>query len=109
MTELTKDADKVLCLLYKRYLENRKDSMSKGMAKLFGGSEAIREALNLTMALDDLDDTLRELGRADYLNNLYADDTVVEVEMTDKAIIMMENRFKNGLREVLEFLSKFIP
>ena len=38
---------------------------------------------------------------------LYGDYSYKYVE--DPAIIYMENRFKNGLKEVTDFISKFIP
>lgn len=38
-TELTKDAQKLVALLYKSYLERRKSGMSKANAKFFEPSE----------------------------------------------------------------------
>ena len=39
--ELTKDADKLVCILYKSYLEKRKVGFSKGRAREFGGFDHI--------------------------------------------------------------------
>jgi hypothetical protein len=109
LKQLTRDADKLFCLLYKRYLEQRKNGVQKEQAKNLGRSSSIKEYLNLSEPLSDVDETLRELDRAGFADNGYSDDTVDEVKLTDGAIIYMENRFKNGALGVAEFLSKFIP
>lgn len=109
MSQLTKDSDKLICMLYKHYLEQRKAGVGKDRAKSFGSSANILTTLSLSDTLDDLDETLRELHRADLLHNLYADDTIYEARLTDSAIVYMENRFKNGLMGVIDFLTKFVP
>lgn len=109
MDTISKDAEKVIASLYKKYLERREAGMGKADAKVFGSSQSTLELLALTMPLDDLDETLRELGRAKWVQNLYADNTVIRTVLSDAVIVHMENRFKHGLRDVLEFLSKFIP
>ena len=35
------------------------------------------------------------------------EDLANEIKLTDKTIIYMENKFKNGLKSVLEFLAQF--
>ena len=61
------------------------------------------------VVVEDVDETCRELDRAGYVDVLYADDMAYIVQLTDTAIIYMENRFKDGLVGVLNFLSGFIP
>ena len=58
---------------------------------------------------EDVDDTCRELSRANLLNCFWADNIAYNVILSDNAIIYMENRFKNGLTEVLEFIDKIKP
>lgn len=107
--ELTKDAEKLICLLYKSYLQKRKSGISKSQATCFGSSHDIHEQLCPELIFEDVDDTCRELSRADLLNCLWADNIAYHVILSDSAIIYMENRFKNGLVEVLEFVDKIKP
>lgn len=109
MKQLTKDADKLICLLYKRYLEQLKAGTTKDRAKSFGSSTSIKKELELPGALSSLDETLTELGSAQMLNVVPGDDTIILVRLTDSAIIYMENRFKDGLLGVVDFISKLIP
>ena len=107
--ELTKDAEKLICLLYKSYLQKRKSGISKSQAACFGSSHDIHEQLCPDLIFEDVDDTCRELSRADLLNCLWADNIAYHVILSDKTIVYMENRFKNGLSEVLEFVDKIKP
>ena len=60
-------------------------------------------------SLEDIEDVLRELGRNNFLNNLYADDTVYDCELSNSAIVKMESQKKETLLSVADFISKFIP
>lgn len=106
---LTRYADKVLALIWKHYQEQLKAGVSRADAAYLGSSEHIREVCNITEPHDDVDDAFRELGGAGLLKNLYADDTIVESELDQSAIVYLENRFKDGMVSVLSFLSQFIP
>ena len=53
----------------------------------------------------DIDDSLMELGRNGYLKIYIGGD----FELTDQSIVYMENRFKNGLKELAAFISQFVP
>ena len=101
---LTKDADALICVLYKSYLEQRKAGVQKAQAKYFDGSEHIHSKLMSKWSLDDIDETCRELSRAGLLHCGYGDDVVCEAALSDDAIIYMENRFKNGLTSLLGHL-----
>lgn len=105
---LTKDSEKLICLLYKDYLEKRKSGLSKSKANSFGSSHNIHENLCPDWIFEDVDDTCRELSRAGLLHCLWADDIAYNVNLSDSGIIYMENRFKNGLLGVADFLSKFL-
>lgn len=104
--ELTRDADALLSVMYKEYLLRKKNGTPKLQAKIFGGAAYLQETLAPKLSVEDVAETCRELGRAEFLSNNYADDTVSICQLTDKAIIHMENRFKNGLDEVLSYLEK---
>lgn len=106
---LTKDSDKLICAIYKKYLEKRKKGISKSDAKYFGSSHHIHEELLSDWTFKDVDDTCRELARAELIQCVWADNIAYEVFLSDIGIIYMESRFKNGLSEVIDFISKFIP
>lgn len=107
--ELTKDAEKLICQLYKKYLEKRKSNISKSNARTFGSSHNIHEDLCPNLLFEDVDDTCRELSRAGLVNCLWADNIAYEVFLSDSGIIYMENRFKNDIIAVSSFISQFIP
>ena len=100
---LTKDADKVLCTLYREYLNRLKNGLPKDEASSFRPSEEIQEELFSDTPLHDLDDSLDELKTAGFIkvNILGA------FSLQRSAIIDLEGRFKKGLTEVIEFLLKF--
>jgi len=106
---LTKDADKLLVLMYRRFLEAKKSGMSRANAKHMGGSDQIRELLLPANSREDVDELCFELSDAGYLDCAPGDDTIYDSKLTNAAIVLLENRFKDGIIGVLEFLSKFIP
>lgn len=103
--ELTKDADKMICCIYKTFLQRRKSGISKSSAKQFSDDYFQSDKQLSSWLPDDLDDTLLEIGRA----GLVAVYLGGNFDLTDSGIIYMENRFKNGLNEVIDFISKLIP
>ena len=104
--QLTKEADYLISLLYKSYLEKRKNGISKFQSKHTGSSSEILDNILPKWEFDDVDETCRELCRANMLQGQFASDVMVDSFLTDNAIIYMENRFKNGLNSVIEHISK---
>lgn len=102
---LTRDAGKLLIQLYKLYLERRKSGISKREAREFGSYANIIGLIDTSLSADDLNDTLIELKFTGYINALFADDVCCESELTDLAIVTMENRFKDNLTSVISFLA----
>lgn len=102
MPELTKDADKLSCCIYKQYLEKRKSGKSKFDSKNFYDNFYVNDKHIGDWIPDDVQETLLELHKAKYLRLDIAGNFILE----DTMIIYMENRFKNGLLEVLDILSK---
>lgn len=107
--QFTKDTDRFLCLLYKEYLKRKSDGKTKSEAKSFGSASAMKANFGLNDPVDDVADMCRELSRNDFMTCAYADNTVYKCWLDDNAIVYMENRFKKGLSEVADFVSKFIP
>lgn len=102
---LTKDSDKLACIIYKEYLNRRKSGESKANAKRFNYNfhSAIKSLSD--WHIDDIDETINELKRANFVKK-YIDGGFV---LLDDFIIYMENRFKNDIIGVTDFLSKLIP
>lgn len=103
--ELTKDAELLVCCAYKEYLSRRKNGIPKRQANTFridfkNSTPKISEWLD-----DDYLYTIGELKRAEFAK-VYLDGTFV---ITDRCIIYMENRFKNGIKEITDFILKLIP
>ncbi len=104
MKELTNDADKLICYIYKIYLQRRKDGISKDKAAQFELSFYKSDAKLSEWLIDDIKSTLVELSHSGYIKLYLRCDFIL---LTD-AIIFMEKRFQNGLKEVLSFISDFI-
>lgn len=100
---LTKDADKALCLIYKEYLARRKNNISKSSASIFKSSTF--ETIFSNVNRNDFVTDLSELKRNNLIE-MYIDASFI---LKSDAIVYMENRFKNGLVEVTDFIAKFIP
>ena len=103
--DLTKDADKMICCIYKTFLQRRKNGNSKSFARQFEENYFSTDKFLSSWHNDDLNDTLLEIARAGFVK-IYIGGNF---ELTDQGIIYMENRFINGLKEVSDFVTKFIP
>lgn len=106
--DLTKDSEKLLCLLYKSYLEKVNSGLSKSTANAFGDSHKIHDTLCPDWLFEDVDETCRQLSRAGFLKCFWADGIASETSLSDSGIVYMENRFKNSLLSVADFLSNFL-
>lgn len=106
MDDLTKDAKYLLSKIYAEYLANINNGISKNRAKIIGSSQSINKNLVPEEIFEDTDETMKELGRAGYVKNTYADDVVYFSVLTDKTIIYMENRFSNNVKKIVDFISK---
>lgn len=103
---LTKDAEFLICSLYKDYLDKRKSGMSKADAKFTGSSQKMNRDIMPEWSFEDVDETCRELSRAGLLHCGFADDVTYISNLTDDAIIYMENRFQNKASDVIETIAK---
>jgi len=105
-TRLTKDSDALLCLLYKQYCQKRKSDVSKSSAKMFGSSADIQKTITPKWTFENVNETCNELSRAGFLDCSHSDDVVDSTCLSDIGIIYMENRFKDGLKSVLQYLER---
>lgn len=98
--QISKDSYKFLCMLYEEYL-TRRDSLSKDSAKRF---YTIPDFICEHFDKSDCHSCLVEL-KANGFIKLYIDDGFL---ITDDAIVYMENRFKKGISDVADFISKIL-
>lgn len=108
--QLSRDADYLICLIYKRYLELHDNGICKSDAKSIGDSHDVHQNIVPEWSFEDTDDTCRELINNGLLDNrIYMDNYCGYMNLSDNGIIYMENRFKNGFKELTDFIAKFIP
>lgn len=105
MQDLTKDAYRLLVIMYKEYLTKRNHGVRKSDAALFGSSTQIQRAFVPRELPEDVNEYLLELEQSKYVSCLYGNDLVDEVMLTSKAIITMEQRIPNGIKQASELLS----
>lgn len=110
MDELTNDAKYLLARLYEVYIERRKQNIPKEKATYFGDYEDLKITLMSEWSLPDVLYTCREL-----LNNGYLDamdikykigESFFEIHLTPKAIMVMENKFQNNVKKVIDYALK---
>lgn len=99
---LTKDAEKMLAQIYKTYLERRKDGVQKSKAKDFTVLESWPPEYAEEWCSADANETMNELRRVGFIKRGLDRKFV----LCDEAIVYMEGRFKRGLSDVTDFLSK---
>ena len=100
--QLTKDADKLICLIYKEFLIRRENGTPKRQAKDFPESHCLPDSFLSEFSEEDLNDTLLELKNAGLVKVfIYGN-----FQLEDRGIIYMEQRFPNGVAQVLDWLGK---
>lgn len=100
MDNLTKEQKFILCTLYKEYLKTKNN--------YFKDSDFLKDNFFQNYSYDDLSDICWKLHSKGYLICYEGDDKANDIQISDETIIYMENRFKNGLKEVLSFISNLI-
>ena len=104
--KLSKDNDFLICTLYKTFLEKTKNGSSKSDARWLGSSDEIQEKLVKNWSKEDVATACWELHRKELLKCSPGDDIAYSTYLTDEGIIYMENRFKNGLSDLLDYAQK---
>lgn len=100
--QLSHDADKAICTIYKEYMARRSTGISKFQSKGFSDFKEWHAALLPEWSEADAKETIAELARAG-LVKMYLGGGFM---LNDAAIIYMEQRFPNGVSQVLEWLAK---
>ncbi len=101
MTELTKDADILICSIYAEYMKRVKNNISKIEANNFNSRLFLSNKVLSKCNPNDLElISLEELR----VKKLVSCDILGNFELTSNGIIYMENRFKEGLSQVIDYL-----
>lgn len=103
MGNLTKNADKLLILIYKDYKSRVDLGESRNKAKHIGGLDELHDRLHIKFSSDDTLELIRELSKAKYLHVLWADNTAYMMTINDSLIIYGENHTANNIKEKLEW------
>ena len=106
---LTKQDKKILYGLYSEYLNRRNAGLSFSEACNFISGKSVHENFFPDMSYEDVDHSLRQLGKNNYLNNMYADNEVYHCVLSNDAVAYMESLPKETFLSVADFVSKFIP
>ena len=108
MDDLTKEQQKLLVSLYKEML-SRQPACAPEDANFFLNSIVIRDQFLPGDSYEHVTELCWALKRNDYITCDRGDNLPLDIRLTDKTIICMENRFKNGIKGVLNFLLQFKP
>lgn len=105
VVELSKDARKLLRMLYDTYQARMKAGMTKPNARDFQFDKMMEIRNTLDWSQDDLLDTERELRNAGFIKPYMHGACRLE----DPAILYMKNRWKRFVSELLDIVSKLKP
>lgn len=108
MDNLTNEQKHLLVSMYKEVL-SRQPALSFDEANYFRDSDEVRDLFLPSDPSDHVSDLCWKLRYKSYLICYPGDDLANDIKLTDETIIYMENKFKNGLKDVVNFLTKFIP
>lgn len=106
MDDLSKDAQELLSVIYKEYLDRINNGISKSKAKILGSGEELHQNFFENWLYDDFIDTMRSLANSGYISNKWASNKIFRSILLDKSIVTMEARFGNDLDKVINFISK---
>lgn len=107
MDDLTKEQKHLLVSMYKEVL-SRQPALSMEQANHFENSDQLIELFSINASSDYVSELCWKLYSKGYIQCYPGDNLANHISLSDKTIVYMENRFKNGLKEVLSFLSNHI-
>lgn len=106
MTDITKDAKRVLIRLYGEYLSRKKSGQSRQDSIYFGDSNQIQAAFFPNENPDDIASYCWELHKKEYISCTPGDNIANDITLQPNTIVFMEQRFPRGLKQVLEVLGQ---
>lgn len=101
--QLTKDSKELLAIIYKEYLHNVNNGISKNFAKRIGHIDKIC-VLAPDWLCDDVAETMSELERAGYVQIQFGSNIIYDSFLLDKAIIYFEKKNLKTIATVAEWV-----
>lgn len=108
MENLTNEQKYLLLSMYKEVL-NKQPALPLEQANYFLDSDVVQEHILPDQSSDYVSDLCWKLKAKGYIHCSPGDNLANDIVLTDKTIIYMENRFKNGIKDLAMFLSNFWP
>ncbi len=108
MNDLTNEQKHLLHSMYKEIMD-RKKSLPMEKANIFEDSNEIRNLFLPDLSEDYVADLCWSLKSKEYIICYEGDDLANDISLSDKTIIYMENRVKNGLKEIATYAANFLP
>ncbi|WP_052253445.1 hypothetical protein [Staphylococcus shinii] len=105
MDDLTKQQQYIITNLYKIFKDRQKFGLSRSESKIFKSSNEVHKEFFDFLNKEDFIADTRTLRGKNYITGVFASNMVVEIAISDKTIIYMENRFKNNIKDIVKFLS----
>lgn len=105
MDDLTKQQQYIITNIYKIFKDRQKRGLSRSESKNFKSSDEVHKEFFDYLNKEDFITDTRTLRGKDYITGAFASNMVVEIAISDKTIIYMENRFKNNIKDIVKFLS----
>lgn len=98
---LSKREDKLICLLYKQYLERLKYGDPERDARYAGSTKMIKQNLAPDMSLYDIDVAMHDLGKKGLVL-----DYETEAGLTDDGIVYIRGRFGTDVVAIVKYLEE---
>ena len=106
ISDLTNDAEFMLCAMYKEYMDRRNMDAPKDDAILFGDAEYLQSTIFPMWPTHDITAAARDLMAAGALSALFGNNELLECALTKDAIVYMESRFQRNVGKLLDAISK---
>ena len=110
--KLSRQAEKALTALYKKYRSRIDANVDPLIAAMFGSAKDIQRDALPNWAVSDIEASCYELDKAELLDCFYGDDTIQTAILNQNGINYAADRFRRNLSKFLDFAEqalKFWP
>lgn len=107
--ELNRDGTALICVLYREYCQRRKQGMTIEEAAYFGDGAEIHSSFMPKWQVDDISHLCWYLHKKGLLLASPGDDCVNAVSISDDGICYMEQRYPEGLKQIIETIATLAP
>lgn len=98
---LTYEAEYLLLMMYKAYIDRTGNGSSQSNASKFGSAEEVRTLINPNWKVEDVATWLGELSSYDLVATANGDNTVYYSSLSRSGISYIEHRFERKFNKVL--------